>query len=330
VNFNGGTLLARPETTKATPFLQGLTFASVYPGGAVIDSSNAVNITVAQNLTAPEGHGVASVPLASGGAGYIGAPFVVISGGSGTGATAIAEVDLDAGTVTSITVTSPGFGYQPGDMLTVTLRGGGCTTPAAAAFPVLAPNVPTGGLTKLGSGTLTLAGTNTYGGTTAVGAGTLKLASPLSLPSDTAVTVAEGATLDLNGATVTNAVSGGGTVANGTLHTVISPAGEGVIGAETLTLSSASLTGLYLADVTADGASDHLTVNGGVNLSGLAVTLVDPGLLNRQKVYTLAAVGNAVGLPAATNLPDPRWHLSLAPDGTLKLLFTDGTLLFMK
>jgi autotransporter-associated beta strand protein len=330
VNFNGGTLLARPETTKAATFLQGLTFATVYPGGAVIDSSNAVNITVAQNLTAPEGHGVASVPLASGGAGYIGAPFVVISGGSGTGATAIAEVDLDAGTVTSITVTSPGFGYQPGDMLTVTLRGGGCTTPAAAAFPVLAPNVPTGGLTKLGSGTLTLAGTNTYGGTTAIGAGTLKLASPLSLPSDTAVTVAEGATLDLNGATVTNAVSGGGTVANGTLHTVISPAGEGVIGAETLTLSSASLTGLYLADVTADGASDHLTVNGGVNLSGLAVTLVAPGLLNRQKVYTLAAVGNAVGLPAATNLPDPRWHLSLAPDGTLKLLFTDGTLLFMK
>jgi autotransporter-associated beta strand protein len=330
INFGGGTLLARPTTTKAATFLQGITYATVYPGGAVIDSSNAT-LTVAQNLQAPEGYGLAAIPLASGGAGYIGAPFVVITGGSGTGATAVADVDLALGQVTALTVTSPGFGYQPGDTLVAALRGGGFTSPALVSLPVLAPNSLTGGLTKLGSGTLTLGGANTYGGATVVREGTLKLASPLALPAHTDVTLAAGTTLDLNGSTVTNTVSGQGTVSNGTLVTVISPAGENALGTETLTLSSATLQGTYLADVTAGGASDHLTLNGNVNLAGLTLHLVAPEALNRNTTYTIAKLnGTWSGTLATDNLPDPRWHTNVLSDGTVRLLFVEGTIIFLR
>ena len=55
---------------------------------------------------------------------------------------------------------------------------------------------PGGGLTKLGSGTLTLSGTNAYTGNTAVNAGTLRLLQP-TLATNSTVTVAVGAVLNL-------------------------------------------------------------------------------------------------------------------------------------
>ncbi|MGJ7511463.1 autotransporter-associated beta strand repeat-containing protein [Variovorax sp. GT1P44] len=56
-----------------------------------------------------------------------------------------------------------------------------------------------GGLTKNGSGTLVLAGANTYAGTTAVAAGTLRAGAANSLSAASAHTVAPGATLDTGG-----------------------------------------------------------------------------------------------------------------------------------
>jgi autotransporter-associated beta strand protein len=61
-----------------------------------------------------------------------------------------------------------------------------------------------GGLTKLGAGTLTLTGTNTYTGNTTVSAGTLDLTQPTLAVAST-VTVANGALLQLDFA-VTNQV----------------------------------------------------------------------------------------------------------------------------
>ncbi|MFA6633255.1 MAG: autotransporter-associated beta strand repeat-containing protein [Kiritimatiellia bacterium] len=330
VNFNGGTLRA---DVSRTDFLQGITAATVYPGGAVIDTTN-VNVTAAQPLLAPTGYGVASIPLRGHGLGYIGAPTVLISGGQGTGATAIATVDLNpssptCGQVTGLTVTSPGFGYAPSDALTVTLRGGGYTNAAFAAAPLLAPNV-SGGLTKLGSGTLTLGGASTYGGETVISNGTLKLGTALALPAASKVVLA-GGTLDLGGYTVTNAVGGLGTLANGTLQTVISPAGEGALGAESLTVNGVALTGTYRCDVTETGASDHVTIAGSVGLSGLTLEIVDPESLSRSKVYTIATItGARTGGFLPDSRLDSRWRLAYAADGTVKLLFVDGTFMFLK
>jgi autotransporter-associated beta strand protein len=221
-NFGGGTLKANSGSTYATSFMQGLTAATVYPGGAVFDTTNAA-ITLNQSLVAPTGLGVGWISVANGGAGYIGAPVVLISGGSGFGATAVSIVDLDPdsltyGQVTGVTVTSPGVGYQSGDALTVELRGGGFTTLAKASVALMTPNTAAGGLTKFGSGKLTLGGTNTYGGATVIAEGTLSLAHPDALPTNAPITVA-GGLFELNSRTVTNgAVTvAAGSIANGSI-----------------------------------------------------------------------------------------------------------------
>ena len=64
-------------------------------------------------------------------------------------------------------------------------------------LPLLSnPTSPGGGLTKLGSGTLTLAGTNAYMGNTIVNAGTLRLLQP-TLATNSTVTIVSGAALNL-------------------------------------------------------------------------------------------------------------------------------------
>ena len=57
----------------------------------------------------------------------------------------------------------------------------------------------TGGLTKIGAGTLTLSGTNTYAGPTTVNNGTLQYGSAFALPAGTALTVNGGGTLAFGG-----------------------------------------------------------------------------------------------------------------------------------
>ena len=330
LNLGGGTIRVNAGTAYATTFLQGLTAATVYPGGVTIDTTNA-SVTVKQSLLAPTGYGVTALSLQNGGAGYIGAPVVKITGGSGTGATAIATVDLNpasptAGQVTGLTVTSPGTGYQIGDQLFVAFLGGGFTANAYANNASVGVNA-SGGLTKTGTGILTLSGTNTYTGTTTIGNGTLKLGNPFALQPNTAVALA-GGVLDLSGYTVTNTVSGNGTVSNGTLVAAISPAGVYALGTDTLTLKAATLQGTYWADVTPAGASDLVAVQGDINLSGLTLQLVDMDQLNRQQTYTiLTCSGTRTGAFSATNLPDSRWHVVYGSDGSAKLIFFDGTIL---
>lgn len=335
INFNGGVLKAAPGTTVGATFLQGLTAATVYPDGVMIDTTNA-SITINQSLNAPSDYGVSSVSVTSGGLGYIGAPAVGISGGSGSGATAYASVDTDPesatfGKVTGITVTCPGTGYQAGDQLIVTLYGGGFTNNAvAAACATLSPNVTTGGLTKEGTGVLTLGGTNTYGGTTTLNAGTLTLGNASALPTGTEVALA-GGTLNLNGFTVTNTVTGNGTVTNGTLVTVLSPAGEGVVGTESLSVRAASIQGLYLADATLAGGCDRVDVLGDIDLSGIDLQIVDTDQLDRARQYLImTCTGARTGAFKSANLPDSRWHVVYQADGNVILLYVDGTILMLK
>jgi autotransporter-associated beta strand protein len=191
LNFNGGTL--RPSTANGT-FCQGLDRAYVYAGGAVIDA-NGNNVTIAQPLLAATGYGVTGITASTLGADYLAPPLVTLSGGSGTGAKAIANVS--GGQVTGFTVTCLGTGYAFGDTLTVTLAGGGATTPASGFNVTLGANGD-GGLTKNGLGTLSLAGANTYEGETVINAGTLSVDNPQALPSNGVVRIVSGAFLNLN------------------------------------------------------------------------------------------------------------------------------------
>lgn len=188
VNFNGGTLKAATSASNST-FLTGLTSANVFAGGLTVDS-NGQSIMIAQALLAPAGNGVTTIAVTNGGSGYVGAPYVFISG-TGSGATAVANM-VDDGTgngtfkIGSITITSPGTGYT--GTPTVTLTGGGGAG-AILDTAVLAAN-SSGGITKTGAGTLTLSGTNTYTGATVVNAGgTLVAGSTSAFGINSATTV---------------------------------------------------------------------------------------------------------------------------------------------
>ena len=85
---------------------------------------------------------------------------------------------------------------------------------AANTFTVSQNLTGSGGLTKLGAGTLVLAGSNTYSGATVISAGTLA-GGVFSLSANSAHTIAAGATLDLAGNWQNiGSLSGAGTVTN--------------------------------------------------------------------------------------------------------------------
>ncbi|MCX6899789.1 MAG: autotransporter-associated beta strand repeat-containing protein [Verrucomicrobia bacterium] len=202
LNFNGGTLIAHSNTPSASIFLQGLNGSYIYSGGLTI--LNDSDITIGQSFLAPTGYGLATITTngltLSDLDGYIGAPVVMISGGSGAGATAIAQIDQTSGILTNILVTNPGFGYDSGDTLTVTLIGGGNTNVILGNYSLTA-NATTGGLIKNGVGTLVLAGnSNTFGGPITINAGTLQFASSGALAFSA---ITNNATL-IYGQTVTN------------------------------------------------------------------------------------------------------------------------------
>ena len=166
LNFHGGTLRAKGN---AANFMGGFDHAYLYPGGALIEVPTGVSVTASQLLEAPTGNGVTSIPVTNGGSGYLAAPFIEITGGGGSGATAVAN--LSSGAVSSITVTNPGVGYTSAP--SINLRGGAGGTGFTAGTPALAANSG-GGLTTTGGGTQTAAGTTTVAaGATLAGDGTL-------------------------------------------------------------------------------------------------------------------------------------------------------------
>ena len=132
-----------------------------------------------------------------------------------------------------------------------------------------------GGLANIGPGTLVLTGSNTYGGATNIAAGTVRLGGVSALPSGTALTIAGGATLDLNGIGYTTASIGG--------------IGAITLGGATLTVNNVSDTVLAVqiggpGGLTKSG-SGNLTVtgnnsyNGGTTIAGGLLRLGGPGAL---------------------------------------------------
>lgn len=290
LNWNGGTLQA--AAGGLTLLDNTLDAVNVLNGGAVVDTQG-FNATIAAPLIGAGGKGIypsgGTLSVPAGGAGYIGAPLVTVSGGSGVGATAIANVVN--GSITGVTLTSPGENYQPGDVLTFTFAGGGAATPALPTqYALQLADVQlnsAGGLKKLGSGALVLTGASTYTGATNIVAGTLEVDGSLG---DTQVSVMPGAALAGKGAianTGANAVMVSGTIAPGDAATYA-------------TLTTGPMTwaagGAYAWKV-GQLPSGSSSLGAGVNWDNLIVSSLSVtagGTPGAQ--FTIAPIGNPSGI----------------------------------
>ena len=188
----------------------------------------------------------------------------------------------------------------------------GTTTLAGAGFGGI------GSVTKSGSGTLALQSAVTTTGAIAVNEGTLRLASGGSLASAAALTVASGATFDLDGRSQTlGALAGQGTVALGSGALTVSGAGNSSFagslsgngtltksGSGTLTLSGAnthsgtttvSAGSLRLAAASALGAST-LSLSGGS---------VDFDAAVESNAFALGAISGSGNLALSNNAGTP-------------------------
>ena len=202
VSFNGGTVrlgknnlsvFGRPVVSDTDYYPARL--ITVCEKGAIIDTNGKTGNTIDVPITKPTGQGIVSVPLSAPITGLSGAPYVSITDANSEAMGASAECDYDAasGSVTNITVTSPGVNYTTAK---VALRYGSGNLKTGIACTL--GEIAGGPFTKAGLGDLTLNATNTWAGGTVVSGGVLVCGCDWALPTNTAVRLA-GGTLDLNG-----------------------------------------------------------------------------------------------------------------------------------
>ena len=198
--------------------------------------------------------------------------------------------------------------------LPITLMIQGGTFDTAGNNATLSGNIGgSGGLTKIGTGTLTLSGLGNYSGPTTVSAGTLQAGIASAFSQSSAYTIANGATLDLNSLSQSiGSLAGAGTVTLGsaTLTTgsdntnttfagaIGGSGGLTKIGTGTLILAG---TEGYTGSTTINGgtlevdgsitASSAVLVNSGGTLSGTGI--VDPSSVTRIQSGGTLSPGNA-------------------------------------
>jgi autotransporter-associated beta strand protein len=169
-----------------------------------------------------------------------------------------------------------------------------------------------GGLKKFGTGTLTLAGTNTYIGNTLVGAGTL-LVTGQGL---SAVTVSNGATLGGNGVISSNVtVNAGGTLSPGVNGLGVLTVGGNVSLAGTTTMEIDKVAGTNDLLLAANTTPATITYGGTLNVPVAAGSLA-PG-----DTFKLFSADNYAGSFTAIIPSNVTWDTSkLNVDGTLKVV----------
>jgi autotransporter-associated beta strand protein len=171
-----------------------------------------------------------------------------------------------------------------------------------------------GNLTKSGTGTLTLSGTNTYTGDTTISAGTINVSGSLS--DDTAVTIASGATYNVNTSDTIGSLAGAGdinlssytlTIGGDNSSTEVSGviSGTGSLtksGTGTLTLSG---TNTYTGDTTISAG----TINVSGSLSDDTAVTVASGA-----TYTLGANDTIASIAGAGDINLSSYTLTIGGD----------------
>lgn len=198
VNLNGGVIKNCSNLSVdlwGADRMRGPTRATVYEKGVTFDTT-AKDITLNTELVKPFGKGVKSVTLPSdpawltGTNHYIAPPRVRLTSQTGTGASAVAVFDETKRQIVRIDIASPGCGYEDA---AASIEDVGLGIWETGINVQLENLMTTGGVRKVGTGTLTLAGANTYGGVTRVENGQVVFTHSNGLPANSALEFAAAA-----------------------------------------------------------------------------------------------------------------------------------------
>ncbi len=196
IDFNGGGIMAVQDGMELLGSGDAaVDFAIVHANGAYLGASNGVTASISVPLVHPSGNTIASVSLPSGVPVVAPASGVIRLCGDGVGATAYAEFDSTkwCERITAVTVPSGGSGYTSATA-ELFIGGGVANIPLAVE---LEPAVTTGGIVKVGAGTIVLNSVNGYGGDTVIEQGTLRVAMTGAIPSGSTVKIRNGGLLEL-------------------------------------------------------------------------------------------------------------------------------------
>lgn len=317
-----------------------------FTGGLTVDT-NGFAVSLTNPLLAATGDGVAqsSLTIANAGSGYVGAPMVQFTGGTlvagGTPAAGYALIDAVSGTVTGIVITSPGT-YTSAPAITLTGGGG---TGADVTVGTLVANT-SGGLTKIGNGTLTLSGANTFTGATIINGGSLKLGANNVLENSVAVSVNNGSTFDINSRSETvglvtlndGSITGTTGVLTGSSYVVKNGSVSAILGGsggvtktninpgDTVTLSGANtFTGAVnvnagiLSFSASANLGDGTAVTNTIGLGGGTLQYTDSTALDlgTNRVVTVNAGTSTVEVTSATGILTVSGGISNASTGNL-------------
>ncbi|WP_407530009.1 autotransporter-associated beta strand repeat-containing protein [Methylobacterium oryzisoli] len=214
--------------------------------------------------------------------------------------------------------------------------GGGFDIAAPAnTFTVAQALSGAGGLTKLGAGTLALAGANTYTGGSAITAGTLEARGGQAIGDLSAVTVAAGATLALRQSETIGSLAGGGSVALGTARLTAGGNNTSTLFAGTLS-GAGGLTKAGLGTLTLTGANTYaglttvaagtLQIGNGGTTGSIAGDVLNNAILAFNRADALTFAGTIGGTGSLNQIGTGTLTLTGANPYTGGTTITAGTL----
>jgi autotransporter-associated beta strand protein len=326
--FNGGTLRFLADVTSNRA-------VTLNAGGGIVDT-NGNNATFASTVSGAGG-------LTKTGTGTL------TLGGTNTysGGTAINGGTLAISADNNLGDASGNLAFDGGTLRlllgvttnrAVTLNAGGGIVDTNGNNATFASTVSgAGGLTKTGTGRLTLEGNNTYTGSTSVNGGTLAGGVANAFSAVSAIAINGGGTLDLGGfAQTVNTINlAGGTLANGSLTGAVNSTGGTITGLGGL--ASLTTTG---GTTTLDGSNTYsgaTTISGGTLAGGIAnafsavstIAINGAGTLDlggfAQTVNTINLAGGTLANGSLTGAVDSTGGTITGLGGLASLTTTNGT-----